>query len=120
MRIRLVNVVVPSRHFTESVVFYRDTLGLPVTFENETCCFVQAGGAQIALHPVAEDSPFLPTGHGFYLDMIVDDMETVKARLTAAGCAPLREWTDPGGTPFLLVADPDGNRIEIYTETGSA
>jgi hypothetical protein len=71
------------------------------------------GSVQLALHPIEPDSLFAPTGHGFYLDLLVEDMASLKAGLAAADVPILREWTDEG-TLFLLIADPEGNRLELY------
>lgn len=109
----LQNIVVPTRDFEGTVAFYRDLLGLSVAHASATYCFVRAGGVNIAIHPVDGDNPFTPTGHGLYLDVQVDDLEHWKARLKQANVAILKEWTE-SGTHFLLIADPNGNLLELY------
>lgn len=112
MGIELLNVVLPSRHFKQSVLFYRDTLGLDVLHAGEEYCFFRAGGANIAIHPVKDGNEFSPTGAGFYLDLCVDDLSEIRQRLDAQEIAVRKAWTDTENT-FLLVADPDGNLLEL-------
>lgn len=113
MKIAVQNIVIPTRNFTQTVAFYRDVLALPVLQEAEGYCFLQAGGVNIAIHPAAQETVFAPTGHGLYLDLLVDDLAEMRARLMAASIPFLREWVDQG-TAFLAIADPDGNRLEFY------
>jgi lactoylglutathione lyase len=113
MGARLQNVVVPTRRFELSVAFYRDAIGLEVAVEGDGFCFLRAGNVNIAVHPAGDGGDFAPTGHGLYLDLAVDDLSSTRRRLESSGVAIRREWQDDNGT-FLLVADPDGNLLEIY------
>jgi catechol 2,3-dioxygenase-like lactoylglutathione lyase family enzyme len=110
---RLQNVVIPTHSFQHSVAFYRDVLTLPVVHESTSFCFLNADSVQIAIHGFEQDSLFAPSGHGYYLDLLVDDMARVKERLALANVSVLREWTE-NGMQFLLISDPDGNRLELY------
>ena len=113
MKIVAQNIVIPARNFGQTVAFYRDVLALPVLQETESYCFLRAGGVNIAIHPVVGESVFAPTGHGLYLDLLVDDLAEVRARLSEESVVILREWVDHG-TAFLAIADPSGNLLEIY------
>jgi lactoylglutathione lyase len=113
MGARLQNVVVPSRRFELSVAFYRDAIGFEVAVEGDGFCFLRAGNVNIAVHPVDDTGDFAPTGHGLYLDFAVDDLASTRQRLESSGVAIRREWQDGNGA-FLLVADPDGNLLEIF------
>ncbi|MGC4043435.1 MAG: VOC family protein [Armatimonas sp.] len=115
---RLQNVVLPTGDYQQSVAFYRDALELPVIHAGEMYCFLRMGTVQLAIHRSEPDSPFAPTGHGYYLDLQVDNLAEIKKKLTGAGVAFLREWAEDG-TDFLLVADPDGNRLELYSSSAS-
>ena len=114
MKIVVQNMVIPARNFGQTVAFYREVLALPVLQESEGYCFLRAGGLNLAIHPVAEETVFAPTGHGLYLDLLVDDLAEVRARLEEASVPFLREWVDQG-TAFLAVADPEGNRLELLS-----
>jgi catechol 2,3-dioxygenase-like lactoylglutathione lyase family enzyme len=113
MKIIVQNIVIPARNFGQTVAFYRDILALPVLQEAEGYCFLRAGGVNIAIHPAAEEGVFVPTGHGLYLDLIVDNLSETRLRLAEASILFLREWVDQGAA-FLAVADPSGNRLELY------
>lgn len=117
MQLRLQNVVLPSRRFNEAQAFYRSVLGLEVHAEGPGFCFFRAGNVYIAIHKVDSDSDFAPTGRGIYLDLLVDDLATARSALEAGSLAILKEWSDHNGD-FLLVADPDGNLLEIYQARG--
>ena len=114
------NIVIPATDFGATVTFYRNVLGLTVLQESDAFCFLQAGGVNIAIHPVSSGSPFVPTGHGMYLDLAVGDLAQVRDRLARASAPIVREWVE-GNTAFLAVADPSGNLLELYEgvpETG--
>lgn len=113
MQARLQNVVLPSSRFDEARAFYRNILGLELHSEGSGFCFLRAGGANIAIHKVDANSDFAPTGRGIYLDLLVDDLTAARSELQAGSVSILKEWRDHNGD-FLLVADPDGNLLEIY------
>ena len=113
---RVQNVVIPARDFQETVRFYRDSLGLPVAFQTDAYCFLEAGAIHVAIHPVIETSEFWPTGNGIYLDIVVEDFARVRERLIECGVSIVREWQDET-IPFLLVSDPNGNLLEVYAYT---
>jgi hypothetical protein len=54
------NIVVPARNFQESVYFHRDLLDFSILAESDEFCFLDAGGVNIAIHPVSRDSKFVP------------------------------------------------------------
>ncbi|MGE5608821.1 MAG: VOC family protein [Bacillota bacterium] len=109
---RLLNIAIPSRNFDAAVCFYRDILGLGLCQEALGCCYLDAGGANIAIHIAPEGSDFAPTGHGLYLDLVVPDYEQTRQRLLEAGIPIHNEWRDDAGH-VMEVHDPDGNRVEI-------
>ncbi|HEX2971104.1 MAG TPA: VOC family protein [Tepidisphaeraceae bacterium] len=109
---RLLNIAIPSRNFEAAVGFYRDILGLCLCHEALGCCYLDAGGTNIAIHVAGEGSDFAPTGHGLYLDLAVPDFEQTRQRLLEAGILIRHEWTDDTGH-VIEVNDPDGNLVEI-------
>lgn len=113
MKARLQNVVLPSGRFDEAVAFYRNTLGLELLTEGLGFCFLRAGHTNISIHQVDPNSEFVPTGRGIYLDLVVDNLASARSALQAGSVSVLKEWRDHNGD-FLLVADPDGNLLEIY------
>lgn len=113
MQARLQNVVLPSSRFDEARAFYGGLLGLELLAEGPGFCFLRGGGANIAIHEVNSDNDFAPTGRGIYLDLLVGDLTVARSALQARSISILKEWRD-NNRDFLLVADPDGNLVEIY------
>ena len=107
------NIVIPARNFQEAVYFYRDLLGFSILAEGDKFCFLDAGGVNITIHPIQQDSEFVPSGHGFYLEVLVPQLEEYEARLKSASMVIRKHWQDHQRR-YILVADPDGNLIEIY------
>lgn len=106
------NILVPTHNFQESVFFYRDLLDLPILAESDEFCFLDAGGVNIAIHPVGQESDFVPGGNGIYLDVLVPQLESYEARLKSADVIIRKRWQDDLRR-YILVADPDGNLVEI-------
>lgn len=109
--------MIPTQRFERTVSFFRDILGFPVLYEGSGYCFLKAGGVNIAIHPVDTDSEFAPTGHGMYLDIMVADLQETRERLSDANIEIQREWKDHTGR-FLLIADPNGNLLELIEPVG--
>lgn len=112
MNARLQSIVIPAERFEETVTFYRDLLGLPVSFEGTGFCFLRAGDVSLAIHPVAFDSRYAPTGRCIYFDFLVDDLSAARHKLARAGAAVEREWED-ADRRYLLIHDPNGNLVEL-------
>ena len=110
---RIQNVVIPTQEFNRTVWFYRDVLGLPVYRQGEGFCFLKTDGVYIAIHKASGENEFAPTGHGIYLDLIVEDIDETKAHLLNGNIAIRKEWEDRNGR-FLLISDPSGNLLELY------
>ena len=76
---------------------------------------MQVAGAE----PKANDTAFIHSQLGFsYLSVFVEDTNAALARLAAAGVEPRGKGAtligeDPAGAWLTLVADPDGNLIEL-------
>lgn len=107
------NIVVPARNLQESVYFYRDLLDFAILAESDEFCFLAAGGVNIAIHPVRQEGEFVPRGNGLYLEVLVPQLEGYEARLKSAGIVIRKRWQDDQRS-YILVANPDGNLIEIY------
>lgn len=113
MAAELQNIVLPARNLQEAVYFYRDLLGFPTLVERDEFCILDAGGVNITIHPIRQGSEFVPSGHGLYLDVLVGKLEDFEARLKTAGIIIRKHWKDDQRR-YILVADPDGNLVEIY------
>jgi lactoylglutathione lyase len=105
-----------------SIGFYRDVIGLPFKFANESYAEFATEGAKFALYArghlpellgrdVPSDRVPWPQGE---VAFFVDDPDAEHERLVAAGVEVLAPPTDrPWGERTLHVADPDGNVVEL-------
>lgn len=109
---RILNILIPTRHFDESKKFYIEILSFPNIFETETSCFVRAGGVNIAIYPMSEDPDWQSQGRGIALDVVVDNLDEAENKFTKYGITILRRWQDKNGN-YLLIEDPDTNLIEV-------
>lgn len=116
--------VVLVRDFERSLAFYRDILGLAVTFRQHE--YVEFDG-RIALCSVAYHREMFPgavpagvaredrpAGNSVVL-VRVDDVDAWTRRLGALRVPMLSEPADyPWGERFAFVADPEGNPVGLY------
>ncbi|MGI9592457.1 MAG: VOC family protein, partial [Myxococcota bacterium] len=105
-----------------SLAFYQRLLGVREYFRDERAIQVLGPGPHDVL--VFERRP----GHGvrggidhfgFRLTR-PEDVEEARREAEAAGGKILRQGEHAPGEPYLYVADPDGNEIEIWFEPDSA
>jgi predicted enzyme related to lactoylglutathione lyase len=77
-------------------------------------------GAAATLSVFAEDTTYLaPSTKPFMLNLVVDDMDGMLARASAAGVTPTwREDNDAFGR-FAHFEDPEGVKIELWQPKGS-
>ena len=105
-----------------SIRFYRDVIGLPFKFSNESYAEFATEGAKFALYHrghlrdlLGRDVPSgeVPWPQG-EVAFFVDDPDTEHERLQGAGVDVLAPPTDrPWGERTLHVSDPDGNVVEL-------
>lgn len=103
--------------------FYRDTLGLQVTFEDQDSAFFELEGASLMLLSIAGAQDLLssaavaaqrPAGATSQLVSFVDDVDAVYAGLAAKGVEFVREPIDRAwGMRTAHFKDPDGNIWEL-------
>ncbi len=102
----------PLRVFDDTLTFYRDALGLPVT-ENDTGALVQFGAMRLHLDRLPRQSQT-----DIWLQILTDDTAAAKADLQAKGVTVCNEvealpddfdgfWVAaPSGTIHLIAGDP--------------
>lgn len=66
--------------------------------------------------PFPADSDYFAADRPFMLNLRVDDLDALCARLLAAGVDVIvkPEWTMPGIGRFARVHDPEGNPVELW------
>jgi len=123
--VRLGYAILFVSELDRSVAFYRDVLGLPFRFANESYAEFQTGGAKFSLYArshlrelIGVDAPAgaVPWPQG-EVAFFCDDVDAEHARLVRAGVRVLAPPTDrPWGERTLHVADPDGYVVEFTAE----
>ena len=109
-------VFVKSDNPKALAAWYRDVLGMNIE---------SWGGATLAYDapghpPVMTWSPFpastdymAPSKREFMLNLAVDDLDAILARLAAKGVTPLKREADANGK-FAWILDPDCTKIELW------
>jgi len=115
IRPRRTNTILYSDRWPEMVAFYRDTLGLTATFENDWFVEFDLGySAHVSIADASRTTIRPGRGAGITLSWFVDDLAAARARLVDAGI----EISD--GHRFSAVVidlhDPEGNRIELWSD----
>jgi predicted enzyme related to lactoylglutathione lyase len=66
--------------------------------------------------PFAADSDYFPADKQYMLNLRVDGIDELIAKLRDAGIAVTTnpEWDQPGVGRFARIADPEGNPIELW------
>lgn len=111
-KIRLNLVVIRSSNLEQAVVFYR-WLGLSFVKEQHgqglEHFLSEVGGVVFEFYPVTESAPATTTRLGFQV-LSVDD---VVGQLKEQGVEIISPPKDSVWGRWALVADPDGNRVEL-------
>jgi len=118
------HVVLKVRDRARAEAFYHGVLGLPVAARSDTLrmTFFSLGNTHhdFAVAEVGADAPGVAreaVGLAHVAFKIGDDIEALKkakAELDAAGIACAA--ADHGVSKSLYLADPDGNRLELYVD----
>ena len=105
-----------------SIAFYRDVVGLPFRFANESYAEFATEGAKFSLLARSELPELIgrhaPTGEAPWpqgeVAFLVEDVDAEHERLLRAGVTVLAPPTArPWGERTLHIADPDGNVVEL-------
>ena len=119
---RLAYAILFVSDLERSIGFYRDLIGLPFRFANESYAEFSTEGAKFSLfarrhvpdllgQEVPDDSVPWPQGE---VAFFIDDVDAECERLAEAGVRVLAPPTDrPWGERTLHLADPDGNVVEL-------
>ncbi|WP_350349205.1 VOC family protein [Agromyces sp. G08B096] len=105
-----------------SAAFYREHFGFAATFEADWYVSLRhpESGHELALLDPAHES--VPAGYGIpaagvLVNLELDDVDEVAARLTAAGVPVVQALRDePFGQRHVIVRDPGGVLVDVITE----
>jgi catechol 2,3-dioxygenase-like lactoylglutathione lyase family enzyme len=101
----------------KAVAFYRDTLGLPVTYESADWVELDAGNVTIALRRYGsgpEGRPELGVGEGATIVFEVDDIEAAKTELEGQGVKFIGGVFEYGTVKLAAFEDLNGNVLQVY------
>ena len=121
-QVRLGYAILFVSDLERSAAFYRDVIGLPFRFANESYAEFATGGAKFSLYARSHLRELIgleaPAGAAPWpqgeVAFFCEDVDAEHARLAAAGVRVLAPPTDrPWGERTLHVADPDGNVVEL-------
>lgn len=116
LQLRRTNTILYCHEWEATAAFYRDTLGLPVSFANDWFVeLVLQDGAHLSIANAARASIAAVGGQGITLAWQVADLPAVRSELAAAGVmvtAIKPRW----GAWVCYFRDPEGHRIELWAE----
>ncbi len=118
----LIQVGLPTKDLPRAVVFYRDTLGLPLLFEVSGMAFFQVGATRLMVGSSGENlEPRSDTA--LYFD--APDLPDLAAALEAKGVRFIRpaetlQRTAKGALMLRFFKDPDGNLLGLMGEVAGA
>ena len=117
-------VVLFVQDLERCTAFYRDTIGLAVTFTDDVSAAFRLGGQDFvvlklsaAAEMVGEDAllPLETAGHRVLLCAGFEDVDAVYQALTAKGLAFIKPPVDQAwGRRTAYFADPEGNLWELF------
>ena len=107
---------IPVRDIEQALAFYRDALGMTVTFTNgDPVGFVILERDAAELHLTL--APTHRSGTHNVAHLMVSDAAAVHDRLVEHGARIVKGLRDHDfGLRAFVVADPDGNRLDIAEE----
>ena len=108
--------------FEETIEFYSIIFRLNATKGESDLghpfCSFEGLGVTMTIHTARNGEfpypEFRPTGHGLALSFEVNDLVEICNRLEAHRVSILNQWNYDDGTRGISVADPAGNRIELW------
>jgi catechol 2,3-dioxygenase-like lactoylglutathione lyase family enzyme len=110
------NTILYCERWRECVEFYRDRLGLPVTFANDWFVeFRVAGDACLSIADATRATVSTSAGAGMTLTFRVDDADRAREALLAAGIEAPAPRDHPWGARTFFVRDPEGTRLEFWS-----
>ena len=92
-----------------AVAFYRDTLGLKLSFQSPFWSEFETGSTKLALHPASDENP----AGSVQLGLGSDDLDKFHAEAESKGIVFTSPPTDLHGTRIARIRDPEGAEISL-------
>lgn len=117
LRIGRANTIIYCDRWRECVTFYRDGLGLDVSFENDWFVELElTEGARLSVADASRATLSSTGGQGITITLKVEDIRSSHRLLRERGLDPARIRRHAWDAEVFYVRDPDGNRIEVWSE----
>lgn len=118
MNILASNTILYSNHWQAMVEFYQRTLGFTPTFTKDSW-FMElriSEGCHVSIADAAHCTISASEGRGLTLSFKVGDLVDTHRHFTDHGAEPTAITSHSWRAPYFYVADPEGNRIEIWSD----
>lgn len=113
---RTANTILYCKAWEETVAFYRDRLGLPVTFTSSWFVeFEVTPGARLSIADERRASVKSSGGAGITLTFEVEDARAVWETFRQAGLEPGPLKRHAWGAWVFYLRDPEGTRLEVWS-----
>jgi catechol 2,3-dioxygenase-like lactoylglutathione lyase family enzyme len=113
-------IVICTRDRARATAFYRDTLGLPLSHEDNFAAVFNTGGVTLRVSVVADFTPHEHTILGFHVPDVPATVRTLREKGVTFNLYPrfrqddLGIWTAPRGSVHVAwFKDPDGNVLSL-------
>lgn len=117
MQITANSTIIYCAHYDDSVHFYRDILGLPISFKKDDW-FMElrvSGFAHLSLADAAHCTIPPSGGAGITLSWCVEELVELRQKLVAAGVRATDITSGGWRLPYFYAYDPEGTRIEFWS-----
>ena len=110
------NTILYCAAWDATVAFYRDRLGLPVTFASAWFVeFALTDSARLSIADERRATVKSGGGRGFTLTLQVPDADAAWDACAAAGLEPTPCRTHAWGARTFFLRDPEGHRVEVWS-----
>jgi catechol 2,3-dioxygenase-like lactoylglutathione lyase family enzyme len=117
MQITANSTILYCAHYQDSVHFYRELLGLPISFKKDDW-FMElriSGFAHLSLADAARCTIAPSGGAGLTLSWCVTELEQLHDKLLHAGVRTTDIKSGGWRLPYFYAYDPEGTRIEFWS-----
>lgn len=114
-RFQTANTILYCSKWRETAAFYREGLGLPVSFANDWFVeFILSENARLSIADQQRASVKSAAGQGMTISLATRYLETERTALVQGGWSPSPIKRHPWGADVFYVHDPEGHRLEFW------